>query len=234
MKYIYKITSPSGKIYIGQSTVSIEKKKKWYEKQHAINSNRPIINAIQKYGWNNMIFELIEDCNHLSKEELNLKEQSWIKFFNSIDEGYNVTIGGDGIDSEAAKILAKRHYANMSDEKKRKRSLNCSAGQIKRFMNAPESQDTRSKKSKAHKGIYKIISPNGEEFITYDGLKDFANQIENQYNITYWQLYDAYRKNYKKITTIRKRKDSNNWQVIRLDEPNPTRNSKRLDNGEKN
>ena len=60
MKYIYKITSPSNKVYIGQSTTSIEKKKRWYEKTSCKNSFRPIMNAIQKYGWDNMIFEVVE------------------------------------------------------------------------------------------------------------------------------------------------------------------------------
>ena len=62
MKYIYLFTSPSGKRYVGQSTMSLKDKMKSYrDLEKNIRSNRKIANAIQKYGLDNMKFEILEE-----------------------------------------------------------------------------------------------------------------------------------------------------------------------------
>ena len=59
---IYKITNPSGKIYIGQ-TVNIEKRFKEYKNIHVtIRQQIKIYNSLKKYGSENHIFEIIEEC----------------------------------------------------------------------------------------------------------------------------------------------------------------------------
>lgn len=72
---IYKITSPKGKVYIGQS-VNIEQRwrdhKSFYE-------NFPLQNSFRKYGFNNHIFEVKEEC---LIEELNSRERYWQDFYN--------------------------------------------------------------------------------------------------------------------------------------------------------
>lgn len=66
---IYKITSPSGKIYIGQS-INIEVR--WKKYKDSINHNqRKIYRSIKKYGYESHVFEIIEECNI---EELDYKE----------------------------------------------------------------------------------------------------------------------------------------------------------------
>ena len=102
---IYKITNKiNNKIYIGKS---INIKERWSEhiresllSEEKWNLNKrgeqtPIHKAIRKYGKDNFIFEVIEEC---TKEELNNKEIKWISYFNSTssDIGYNLTLGGDG------------------------------------------------------------------------------------------------------------------------------------------
>jgi hypothetical protein len=72
MKYIYLITSPSGRQYVGQSKVPVDKKIKSYiQLEKYIKSDRLIANAIKKYGWNNMKFEVIDqsqDWTAVSKD----------------------------------------------------------------------------------------------------------------------------------------------------------------------
>ena len=92
---IYKITNNiNNKIYIGQSN-NIEKRftqhKSPTAKEHF--PNMPLYDAIEKYGINNFTFEIIEEC---SLDKLNIKEQYWIQFYNSLVEqnGYNVRGGG--------------------------------------------------------------------------------------------------------------------------------------------
>ena len=93
---IYKITNPKGKIYIGQS-INIEKRKKRYEKHIKHMSSQPkIYNSILKYGWEQHVFEIIEECpiDNLVDKEIYYKtkfieENGWemALFINIKDEG---------------------------------------------------------------------------------------------------------------------------------------------------
>ena len=103
--YIYKITSPSGKIYIGQ-TNDIIKRRNAYNSNHCKRQPK-LYNSIKKYGWNNHTFEIIEEVSmEFNKFWLNLQEIYCIDFYNSFVNGLNCTLGGDG--------------ANHSDETKQK------------------------------------------------------------------------------------------------------------------
>ena len=93
---IYKIQNKiNGKCYIGQS---INIYKRWQEhKSNSINKNHedsyyPLYCAIRKYGIDNFDFSIIEECN---QEELNNKEIYWVKYYNSFENGYNQTLGGN-------------------------------------------------------------------------------------------------------------------------------------------
>lgn len=88
---IYKITDNiNGKIYIGQSN-NIQRRFSEHQNRGAT-SRIPVDVAIQKYGKENFNFEIIEEC---SIEQLNQKETYWITYFNSIENGYNCSVGGD-------------------------------------------------------------------------------------------------------------------------------------------
>lgn len=52
-------------------------------------------NALRKYGLNNFVYCILED--NVLRENLNLKEIEWIEYYDSFLNGYNLTIGGDGI-----------------------------------------------------------------------------------------------------------------------------------------
>lgn len=88
---IYKITNNiNGKIYIGQSN-NIQRRFSEHQNRGAT-SRIPVDIAIQRYGKENFSFEIIEEC---SIEQLNQKETYWITYFNSIENGYNCSVGGD-------------------------------------------------------------------------------------------------------------------------------------------
>jgi len=90
---IYKITSPSGKIYIGQS-VNIERRIAKY-KYCECKQQPKIYHSIMKYGWNAHIFEVI----HISdSENLNDLEKYYIRLYDSFntEHGMNLTDGGEG------------------------------------------------------------------------------------------------------------------------------------------
>lgn len=91
---IYKITNKiNNKCYIGQST-NIERR--WAEHQNKYHKypDRALYRAFNKYGLENFIFEIIEECEDT---QLNDKEKYWIQYYNSYHNGYNLTLGGDGV-----------------------------------------------------------------------------------------------------------------------------------------
>ena len=81
---IYKITSPSGKIYIGQS-VNIERRFLDYKKSLK-KTQIKLYNSLKKYDYKNHIFEIIEEC---SVELLNERERYYQDFFNCVENGLN-------------------------------------------------------------------------------------------------------------------------------------------------
>jgi group I intron endonuclease len=82
---IYKITSPSGKIYIGQTTNFIKRKN--YYKNGAKPYQVRIYNSLEKYGYDAHTIEFIEEC---LVENLNERERHWQEFYDVIgDNGLN-------------------------------------------------------------------------------------------------------------------------------------------------
>ena len=88
----------NNKYYIGQS-IDIEKRKK----QHIASAGKystKISRALVKYGIENFDFQILEET---TIEELNKKEAYWIKYYDSIKNGYNITFvdeNGDRIEGE--------------------------------------------------------------------------------------------------------------------------------------
>ena len=78
----------NGKVYIGQS---IEIEKRW---QKHLNATDDFIihQAIRKYGKENFIFSIVEECELIILDE---KESFWIQYYNSMTpNGYNMIPGG--------------------------------------------------------------------------------------------------------------------------------------------
>jgi group I intron endonuclease len=82
---IYKITSPSSKIYIGQS-IDIERRFKNYKSLSQTKKQVMLHYSFKKYGINNHLFEIIEQC---SIESLNIRERYWQDYYNVIEDGLN-------------------------------------------------------------------------------------------------------------------------------------------------
>jgi len=86
---IYKILNPEGKIYIG---CTINWDRRLFEYQNLkVKGQSKIYESLIKFGYINHIFEIIEECNI---DLLYEKEIYWINFFNSVEDGLNVRIGG--------------------------------------------------------------------------------------------------------------------------------------------
>ena len=88
---IYKITNRlNGKIYVGQTKQSIERRFLQHSK-----ADSPLGQAIRQCGIQNFTIEVIERCQ--SQKLLNERERFWIRVLNSKQPyGYNVRDGGGG------------------------------------------------------------------------------------------------------------------------------------------
>ena len=95
MDIIYKITSPSGKVYIGRTS---DFERRMIEHKHCAytkKSSNTIYKAIRKYGWDNMIKEIICEVEPEKAQKL---EEELILAHNSVRKGYNDTYIGSGGD----------------------------------------------------------------------------------------------------------------------------------------
>jgi group I intron endonuclease len=81
---IYKITSPSGRIYIGQS-MDIERRWSTYHNNDC-KTQIKLNHSFKKYGVEAHTFEIIEECEI---EQLNTRERYWQDFYKCMEKGLN-------------------------------------------------------------------------------------------------------------------------------------------------
>lgn len=79
---IYKITSPSNKIYVGQS-IDLQKRFKDYQKYNKTGCQVKLKASFKKYGSEKHIFEIIEEC---PVELLNERERHWQDYYSVLNE----------------------------------------------------------------------------------------------------------------------------------------------------
>ena len=91
---IYKITSPTNRVYIGQS-MDVEKRIYRYRYLQGLVNQTRLYKSIIKYGYNNHIFEMIEECE---ESELNNRERYYQDLYNVLDnkQGLNCRLTKDG------------------------------------------------------------------------------------------------------------------------------------------
>lgn len=134
MAYIYKIENDiNDKIYVGKTNFSVEKR----FKEHCIDSKknrkekRPLYNAISKYGEDHFYISIIEEC---SSEEASEREKYWIKYYNSYNDGYNATIGGDGKTLIDYKKVLRLYDTTSLTSSEIAKILGCSADSVKNIV----------------------------------------------------------------------------------------------------
>lgn len=102
--YIYKTTNLlNKKIYIG-------KRKGKFNPLYK-GSGKYLIRALNKYGKENFVSELVEYCDTL--EEQNSRERYWISYYRSLNTPmYNIANGGDG--GDLVTCLPEAEYKRFS------------------------------------------------------------------------------------------------------------------------
>lgn len=155
---IYKITSPSNKIYIGQS-IDIEKRFRQY-KRLSCKSQVRLYNSIKKYGWDNHKTEIIEYCllEHLHEREIYWKQIE----LNKVNNDWSKVLfcglydkGGGPRSEETKKKISKTSTGQRKSEKTKQKISQSNKG-IKRNLGKHHSEEIKNKISQSNKG--KIVS----------------------------------------------------------------------------
>ena len=146
--FIYKLTSPSGKVYIGKTSAG-SVMDRW--RGHCKNAKRgdicKLYNAIRKYGKNRFKIETICEVN-TNEDDLSQVEicEIWIhKSYIDKTKGYNLTIGGEG----------SAGYVHSLDTKLKISSLNTGKSR---------SDKTKCQMSISASKPFRIVSPEGVPF----------------------------------------------------------------------
>ena len=194
---IYKLTSPSGKIYIGQSINLINRFNKY--KSNSAKGQSYLDKALKKYGFENFKIEMLFITNkkykHI-KTMLNALEIYSIKKYDSInpEKGYNLTKGGDGVlgrkttDETKLKISIANKGLKRTDKQKEIMSLACIgrvvSSETKNKISNTMKSKIRTEEHKKNNGLANRIpiiqySKSGEYIKEWTG----AIEIEKELNI---------------------------------------------------
>lgn len=109
--YIYKITSPTGSVYIGK-TARLKDRLYNYSRLNC-KDQRMLYNSFYKYGFDNHNIEIIDQF-HSSSSYANGKEIMWIRsYMSNITKwrecnGMNLTNGGEGSSWEASAEMSMK------------------------------------------------------------------------------------------------------------------------------
>lgn len=126
---IYKITSPTGRVYIGQ-TVNLWRRYRCYRSNHSsVSFQIKLYKSFKKHSFYSHSFMILEECE---KEQLNNREIYYIRKYNSAAKsGLNCLGGGNSIHSQSQETIRKR---------------------AEKLIGIPCSDETKHKISKANKG----------------------------------------------------------------------------------
>ena len=88
---VYKLTDPEGKVYIGCTGQTVERR---WQKGWGYSKDRPIRRAIDALGWEAFKKEIL--CENLTKEGAEKLEKWFVEYYDSMDpaKGYNGMTGG--------------------------------------------------------------------------------------------------------------------------------------------
>jgi group I intron endonuclease len=171
--FIYCITFPNGKKYIGQTTKEIEERINEHICVSKTDAQYLLSKAIRKYGENTIVYEAI-DIAH-DRDELNVLEIEYILFYNTHylkGNGYNMTDGGEGVvgyrhTEESKRIMSEKSKLYFSDASIRiAKSI-----EVKKYFENPENKLRLSNQIKS----YYINNPEAKENMSIRMTEYFSN-----------------------------------------------------------
>ena len=185
---IYKYTSPSGKIYIGQTTREKARRREFLD-INRLYAGKAINNARLKYGTKAFTYEVLLTLRASSKEELskllNYNEKYFINLFHSNINGYNITDGGtSGIIGythteetkiKIAKSIRGRKHSEETKRKIKEANIGKHSGRRpnKRYKNRKTTDPSKWRNIKIY--VYDINMTLVKTFISIKATAEFFN-----------------------------------------------------------
>lgn len=146
--YIYKLTSPSGKSYVGRTNDFTSRMHK-HKSDAAIGKERKLYTAIRKYGWDNFKKEIIAEVE--GDHSATIMELYYITEYNTFHEGYNCTLNtSDGGDVWKGKRDTKQYKEFL------KRMSDLGKGTKNNNYGKKATPETKAKQRKAAKGRFTL------------------------------------------------------------------------------
>lgn len=179
----------NNKKYIGQSK---DIDQRWKDHRWSLNRgdhcNRHLQASWNKYGEESFCFYVVEECDELLLEE---REKYYISYYDTFNNGYNLTIGGEGTFrhtlSEEVKIrIGNAHRGKEISETQRYQISLRTKGKNNPFYGKTHSLETKEKISKfrKEKGLSKYGKNNHAKKVICDGIEyDCAQRCADYYNI---------------------------------------------------
>ncbi len=162
---VYQATNQkNGKVYIGQTINSLEKRIRDHKSSINTRHTNLFVNALRKYGINEFDWDVLCECDSI--DSLNKQEKYYISIFDSANRvvGYNLTDGGlNHSVSERTRDKIRRALTGVKHTKERRANISKA---LKGRKISPEvckrmgearigrvvSQETKEKISKANSG----------------------------------------------------------------------------------
>lgn len=196
---IYKITSPTNKIYIGQS-IDIKKRLDKYRRiDFSVKGQTRLYRSLIKYGFENHKVEILEECFLI---ELNEKERHYQELYNAIGEnGLNCLLtkttdkkrvmSEESINKQRQKMFGKKgNLGNKHSEETKKIISNIHKGN-KYNLGRKHSKETIEKRVRKTNKL--IIDLNNGVY--YNSPLEYANLNNINYNTLTCKLSGRLRNN---------------------------------------
>lgn len=173
---VYKLTSPSGKIYIGWTSRKLKKRLQDHMSEVRRGYQRPIQKAFRKYPleeWQQEV--LLETTDY---EQSLVVEIESIKRFNTTDSsiGYNISTGGEYGASGVRRTEENKQKIREGKKRSLWRSTPEHGAKISAALRGhPPSDKQKEATRKARAKTYNVQFPDGSVHIVYN-LNDFAKQ----------------------------------------------------------
>lgn len=217
---VYKITNNiNGKVYIGITEQSLAQR--W--NQHLLKAKqgdaRHLYNAMRKYGIDNFSIEIVED-GITDYNVLLEKEKFYVSEFNSLNNGYNMTSGGDVNPMDETIVKVKHDTKMRSPEVRAKIS---STMKRKAKDGTLFTEEHRKNLSKSAKGNHNFGSGDTRSIGCYCILEDGSKYEFHSYKeagLWWFETLHPFGDNYAECTFQRKIKASIAGKPIKYIESN--------------
>lgn len=197
MMGIYKITSPSNKVYIG-SAVDIHVRWLRY-KRYSCDSQPKIYKSLKKYGVTNHLFEVLEECEF---EQLYERERYWQEYYDVLGKnGLNCCLVKT---DEKPMLVSEETRIKISNLHKGKKLTKAQKEAVSNYMkNRVVKEETLEKQRKIHK---RPNPKNGKKVISkitnevFNSISELSKHLNIKCNTLFYKINNLENFEYQYLT----------------------------------